>query len=84
MGQSYPDSAVIMSLAIVTVLAVLASSVSAMELEYKLIPNFLPFAFPLPNGTASTCQTLCQMSQDCQYFVWMETGAYKHCSLGKR
>ena len=84
MGQSLPGPPVIMSPTLVIMLAVLTFSVSAMELdEHNKIPSFLPVAFPLPNGNASTCQTLCQMSRDCQYFVWMEGGA-KHCSLVQR
>ena len=84
MGQSSPVLPVIMSPPFVIVLAVLTLSVSAMELDdHNKIPSFLPVAFPLPNGNASTCQTLCQMSQDCQYFVWMD-GDAKHCSLVQR
>jgi len=76
-----------MLLATVTVLAVVASSVSAMDMEYKQkqIPHYLPFAFPLHNATASTCQTLCKMSPDCQYFVFMEYGEdLGTCHFGKR
>merc|ERR1712029_302168 len=84
---SSSNSAVTMLLATVTVLAVVASSVSAMDMEYKQkqIPHYLPFAFPLSNGTASTCQTLCKMSPDCQYFVFMEYGEdLGTCHFGKR
>jgi len=76
-----------MSLTTLTVLAVLASSVSAMDNQ---IPYFLPEAFPLPNSSASTCQTLCKISPDCQYFVWMnldtneDFGDMGTCHFGKR
>jgi len=82
----------------VTVLAVLASSVSGLihevnsdpgEDSNKQIPHFLPLAFPLPNGNASTCQALCKMSPDCQYFVFMNIGYDDFypsgtCHFGKR
>ena len=94
----FPHSAVTMSLATVTVLAVLASSVSGLihevntdpgEDNNKQIPHFLPLAFPLPNGNASTCQALCKMSPDCQYFVFMNIGYDDYypsgtCHFGKR